>query len=315
MLLQKNAPTLYTPQRAEEEARRARKIESIYHVGQVKAWDGRAVLQESLARFPVKDGEERIPRRTREALASVFSVLMWGELAAWRVSAQLADLMTDNEHRMAATSQAHDEARHYYVLHDYLKALNVEIPPLDDHSRAFLNACLSTRSVLNKVVGMQLFVETIALTIFKMVREMNVDPALSLVLAYYERDEARHVGFGVQALPQLVARAGFGGRVRLLMFEARVLTSMLRSLKAREADLRLVGVDPRTLLEDGGARFQRIVDDYRQEIGRKTNVEGQILARVYEAVLAAGFPTDPAASLWARAGAAASALRRPSPLS
>ena len=64
-------------------------------------------------------------------------MLMWGELAAWRISAQLADRLEPLEMKMAATSQAHDEARHFYVMHDYLelatgglKELPVEELPL-----------------------------------------------------------------------------------------------------------------------------------------------------------------------------------------
>ncbi|MEW5855021.1 MAG: ferritin-like domain-containing protein [Myxococcota bacterium] len=312
-LIPKDAAFEFTPQRAEREATRARKMESIYHVGQLKAWDGRQVLEEALARHPTPPGGERIPRRQREALAKVFSILMWGEMGAWRVAAQLADQLTDLEQRLAATSQAHDEARHFYVFHDYLRTLGVQIPPLDKHSRAFLNACISTRSTMNKVVGMQLFVETIALTIFKMVREMNVDPALSEILVYYERDEARHVGFGVQVLPGLFAASGVAGRTSLLAFEARVLTAMLLSLKEREEDLRLVGADPRALLEDGRSRFARIMDEYRQEADRPSTPEGQLLARMYEAVIELAFPT-PGTTTTARVALAWEALRRHSNL-
>ena len=35
--------------------------------------------------------------------------------------------LEDDEARMAATSQAHDEARHYYVMRDYLNLLG-EVP-------------------------------------------------------------------------------------------------------------------------------------------------------------------------------------------
>ncbi|MEK9151795.1 MAG: ferritin-like domain-containing protein [Patescibacteria group bacterium] len=291
-LLPANA-TLFTPERAEKEAKRARKIEGIYHLGQKAAWDGREVLKRALAEHPAPPGGERIPRREREALARVFSVLMWGELAAWRVAAQLADQVEDMELRMAATSQAHDEARHFYVMHDYLKTLGVRIPPLDKHSRAFLNACIGTNRLVEKVVGMQLFVETIALTIFKMVRQTNLDPALSEVLSYYEKDEARHVGFGVQALPSLVANMGVADRASLWAFEARLLTHTLLSLKDAEQDLRIIGADPRVLLDDGRTRFQRAMEDYRAETDGAANPEAQLLARSYEAAIELAFPAQP----------------------
>ena len=310
-LFARNAPTLFTPERAEKEASRARKMENMYHVGQGKAWDGRTVLQEAMARHPAPEGGERIPKREREALAKVFAMLMWGELAAWRVAAQQADLLEDYEARLAATGQAHDEARHYYVMHDYLMTLGVGVPPLDKHSRTFLNACLSAPLPIQKVVGMQMLVEVIALTIFKMVREMNVDPALTEVLAYFEKDEARHVGFGVQVAPALVRQLGPIGRARLVAFEARVLLAMLLALKNLEPDLRLVGGDPRLLLEEGARRFGAIVEDYRAEVGQ-TSMEGQLLTRLFEAVMDGVFPKDLTLSMPARVKAAFSALSRTS---
>jgi hypothetical protein len=291
-LLEAHAPSLFTPQRADQEAARARRMESIYFVGQAKAWDGRAVLQEVLARHPAPPGQPRLSAQHSQALARVFSTLMWGELAAWRTAAQQADQLPDHEMRLAATAQAHDEARHYYVLHDYLVSLGVHVPPLDRHTRAFLNLILSTRHPLQKMVGMQLLVETIALTIFKMVRDMNVDPALTELLAYYEKDEARHVGFGVQAAPILMENAGTWARLGLAVFEVRVLRHMLRGLGSMQQELAQVGVNVRDLVEEGGRRFARILDDYGQE--RRRTREGRLLGRFYGAALEWFFPRSPA---------------------
>jgi hypothetical protein len=313
MLLKAGEATLGGSARADKEAARARRLEGIYHLGQQRIWDGREVLREAFVRFPAPP-EERLGRREREALAKVFAMLMWGELAAWRVSAQLADMVTDTEQRMAATAQAHDEARHYYVLHDYLSTLRVDVPPLDPYTRVFLNACISTRSPLNKVVGMQLFVETIALTIFKMVRQVNVDPALGFLLTYYERDEARHVGFGVQALPGMLVHAGARGRAGLWVFEAKVLGAMLLAIRNIEAELGLIGVPVRDLLEDGGQRFATVVAQYREELGGRTTPEGQLMARLYEAVTELSFPLPGQGDAWNRIRRAWSSLFRPSAL-
>lgn len=310
ILFQAGTPTLSLRQLAEAEAQRARRIESVYHQGQVKAWDGRQVLQEAYEKYPRGDGSG-LGEKERRALARVFSVLMWGELAAWRVSGQLIDLLEDPAMRLATTGQTHDEARHYYVLHDYLRDLAVDVPPLDPYTRDFLNACLSAPLALQKVVGMQLLVETIALTIFKMVREVNVDPVLGHLLQFYERDEARHVGFGVQAAPVLMGEAGPVERARLLAFEGRVLSAMLLSVKNVEEDLRQVGADPRALLEDGARRFSTILADYRQVAG-ETSPEGRMLARLFDAVLDGMFPADRARGVPDRARDAWSALWRPS---
>src|SRR5215467_13987976 len=54
------------------EARRARRMESIYHVGQHRIWDGREVLTELIK----KHGEPRLGPRERKALARIFSIIM-----------------------------------------------------------------------------------------------------------------------------------------------------------------------------------------------------------------------------------------------
>ena len=105
--------------RTEGEARRARKMESIYHVGQTRLWNGREVLAELIK----KHGKPELGPKERRGLARVFSIIMWGELAAWKISAQLADRLEPLEAKLAASSQVHDEARHFYVMHDYLEAL------------------------------------------------------------------------------------------------------------------------------------------------------------------------------------------------
>src|SRR5437588_836090 len=124
---------------AGDEATRARRLEGLYHVGQEKAWNGRAILAELSA----KHGPITIPEEKRRALAKVFSIIMWGELAAWKVSAQLAEQIVPLEAKMAATSQAHDEARHFYVMHDYLKLLGLEPPPLEFWSRHVVEMTIS----------------------------------------------------------------------------------------------------------------------------------------------------------------------------
>src|SRR5262249_21315059 len=87
-------------------------IARIYHKGHEQRWDGRAVLDELIA----KHGAISFPEAKREAFAQIASVLLWGELAAWSISADLALKLEDTPAKMAASSQVFDEARHFYVL-------------------------------------------------------------------------------------------------------------------------------------------------------------------------------------------------------
>src|SRR6478609_9612369 len=107
---------MFSLHRSAEEAKRYAKVERIYHKGQELAWDGKEIL----AMLVEKHGGVHVQAQHREPLKRLFAIILWGELAAWKISAQLADRLEPLEAKMAATSQAHDEARHFYVMHDYL---------------------------------------------------------------------------------------------------------------------------------------------------------------------------------------------------
>ena len=89
--------------------RKLDRLERIYHIGQDNVWDGKKVLDELIA----KHWRPRIDGERRESALRILSILLWGELAAWAISADLAERIDDVEAKMAATSQAHDEARHF----------------------------------------------------------------------------------------------------------------------------------------------------------------------------------------------------------
>ena len=107
-----------------------------------------------------KHGGIRLAPEKKQALAQIFSTILWGELAAWSISADLALQLEDTEAKMAATSQVFDEARHFYIMRDYLLALDCEIPPLDGYTHAVLTELLDTHRLVDKLLGMQLIVES-----------------------------------------------------------------------------------------------------------------------------------------------------------
>jgi len=234
------------PRRADE-ARRAQKMRNIYHKGQDLAWDGRTVLEELKA----KHGGIHLPEEKKQALSRIFEIILWGELAAWKISAELADALVPLEAKMAATSQAHDEARHFYVMYDYLKELGYTPTRIDAMSQKVLDITLDTPVLAHKILGMQLMIETIALTIFQTVREAQVEPVLTELLLYYEKDEARHVGLGTQYLPQILRRQTPLEAARTMAFQIKLVFWTLASLKSMEKDLAALGITTRTLITHG----------------------------------------------------------------
>jgi hypothetical protein len=231
-------------QSVEERARaRLDKLERLYHVGQDNAWDGREVLAALIA----KHGPPRLPPAKRPAALKLLSVLLWGELAAWAISADLAERIEDVEAKMAATSQAHDEARHFYVLRDYLRATGEEVPRLGGLSRLLLTKILDTDDLVHKLVGMQLLVESNALGLFHGFVDGRIEPVLTELLPYYERDEARHVGLGVMYLPRLLRHLSDWDVARVVAFQVQCLGLLMTAGNALRADFAALGLDQRKM--------------------------------------------------------------------
>lgn len=218
---------------------RTRTIERIYHKGQELAWNGPQVLEELIE----KHGGIHMPADKKEAFGRVASVLLWGELAAWSISADLALKLNDVETKMAASSQVFDEARHFYTLREYMWRADVPITELGGYSHTLLTTLLETDNLLHKLVGMQLMVESAAVILFKMIAEARIEPVLSDLLYYFERDEARHVGLGALSLPQILADLSNIDATRLWLFQMRLNLLMLAGgLSMRESFAEL-GVD------------------------------------------------------------------------
>jgi hypothetical protein len=90
---------------------KTKRLERLYHLTREHAWDGKAVLGALIEKYgpPGKN----MPENVRRPLARLLTVLMWGELAAWNISADLALGIDDVDAKMAATGQVFDEARHF----------------------------------------------------------------------------------------------------------------------------------------------------------------------------------------------------------
>ena len=267
-------------------ARRADKLGNIYHRGQDLAWRGQKVLAELLA----KHGGVQLRPEARPALGYVLGVLMWGELAAWKIAAQLADSLVELPVKLAATSQAHDEARHFYVLHDYLKELGYTPPPLDRQTRMLLASTLRTRDPVKKVMGMQLMIEALALTIFQALRESAVEPVATELLRYFEKDEARHVGLGMQYLPSQLRRLSRRRAAELLAFQIELTVAALLELKAMEPHLRVLGISARQVFLLGTTKQALALDLLWQEDGGRSQAMYPTFGRLLAALGQLLFP-------------------------
>jgi hypothetical protein len=255
-------------------ADKTRRLERLYHQTQARSWDPQAMLDE----LEKRHGGIHVPEDKKEALGHVFTVILWGELAAWNIAADLARQLPDVDAKMAATGQVFDEARHFTVFRDYFARAKLKLPPVNPFGRRVLRKILETESVLEKLYGMQLLVENLALAIFKRVAETNIEPVLTDLLAYIERDESRHVGLGVLYLPKLLARTTGAERLHNWAFNMELFLLTIAGGELLDPHFKELGIDHREL----GATAQRLHEQVIKQMAEDAGVpKGEHLRGVY----------------------------------
>ena len=223
-------------------------LEGIYHKGQAQAWDGK----ELLGQLVVKHGGVHLPHK--EAAAHVLSLILWGELAAWNVAAELVGHFDSLSPKLAATAQAHDESRHFYVMYDYLRVAGIDPVDLPSSSQKMIDNVIRTKSTVKKLLGMHLMVEPIALTLFREIRRSNVEPVLCDLLKRFEVDEARHVALGVHHLPALVHQMGPAALIDTAAWQLRMLMLEVDGLGEMGHHFQELGIDVNRLYDEAEDR-------------------------------------------------------------
>lgn len=289
----------------EREAEIARKMATIYHKGQELAWDGQAVL----AACAEANGGVRLEPEKRAALVRIVNTVFWGELIAWKVSAALSVDIEPMEAKMAATAQTHDEARHFYVLRDWMALAGQRPAPMGPACARFFGEVSAASDLARKLIGMQLMVEPMALTMFHMLRARRVEPVLADLLGYFEKDEARHVALGVGWLPTLVAGMTPRERAGLALWQVRTVFLQLDALAELAPDLGALGIAARDVFRLGQRRQLEASASLRAEMRR-----GAAIARAVQGLVEMRvdwqFPaSDGPRGLRARLAAAAAAAR------
>ena len=246
------------------EYKSAETLENIYHRGQEKIWDGRQVLKELVEKH---GGIQKLDSKQTKALQNIFAVILEGEEAAWKISLQLANKLENIEARMAATSQAHDEARHYYVMRDYLQLIDYTAKPLPKPIRLALNMVMSTNDLAKKLLGMQLMAEPVALTIFQEIRRVSPEPVLADLLEYFERDEARHVALGVNHLPTVVKNLNSIQIMSLIAWQLRIFMLELQGLKELRSDFEALGLNIEDVYVLAEKKQLNALQDFVSELG------------------------------------------------
>ncbi len=209
----------------------AEKLESLYSKSKRHQWN--AELDVDWSRFePDVDVIDRrsdllsrlrcvqeLPEAQQDTLfktASIFllSQVLHGEQAALMTCGQLVNAVPDMDGKFAAAVQVMDEARHVEVFARYL-ACHGQRFPIDPDLKAIVEALLGERDWEAKCVGMQVILESIALSFFRLGEQLAVEPVFRQFIGRVHEDESRHVAYGVLTLEERIPQLADPSRRRL----------------------------------------------------------------------------------------------------
>ena len=153
----------------------------------------------------------------KKAIVAILAAIGHGEAYAWMVSATLLGEVKSTGARAALTMQVLEEAKHFVVLRELVEAFGVPVPRQSAWEYLLLEGALKARG-LDKFYGMNVLVETIALSIFGLLASM---PGLD-VLQRFHLDESRHTALPVNyfkefPLPESARRSRLGAARRIAM--------------------------------------------------------------------------------------------------
>lgn len=174
----------------------------------------------------------------KRALVKILSAIGHGEAYAWLVSASLLPEVKSTGARAALTMQVLEEAKHFVVLRELVEAFGEPIPRQSAWEYILLETTLRAKG-LDKLFGMNILVETIALTIFGMVEPF---PGLE-VLQLFHLDESRHTALPVNYFKEFPMserqKRSRLGRIRRLLMALPALPLVMYL----EPELSEIGVD------------------------------------------------------------------------
>ncbi|MGH7856382.1 MAG: ferritin-like domain-containing protein [Candidatus Binatia bacterium] len=162
---------------------------------------------------------EDFDRLRAEQRAFTFTQLFMGEQAALALCAQLVNMVPEMEARFCLAGQIIDEARHVEVFGRYLEKLGATAP-INPALEDLVYRLLESDHYGEKIVGMQIFLEGIAVGIFQRFQHDSPDPLMRDILALVLRDESRHAGFGVIHLGDKFCSVSAAERRRIEEFVA-----------------------------------------------------------------------------------------------
>jgi hypothetical protein len=189
-------------------------------------------------------------RREKEAIVAILAAIGHGEAYAWLTSAELLASVKSTGARAALSMQVIEEAKHFVVLRDLIRAFDVPVPRLTAWEYLFLESVLKAEGV-EKLFGMNVVVEGIALSFFGM---MSRFPGLE-VLRLFHLDESRHTGLPANYFHEFPLTRWQRHDPLRRMRRLKMILPAVMLMPTLEGDLAELGIDA---FEFGGAVMRKV---------------------------------------------------------
>jgi len=243
----------------------------------------------------------------RGANLFLISQVLHGEQAALMTCGQLVNAVPDIDGKFAASVQVMDEARHVEVFARYLECHGQRFP-IDPDLKWIVERLLAEHDWEAKCVGMQVILESIALSFFRLGEARGVEPVFKSFIGRVHEDESRHVAYGVLSLGERIPELSESVRYRL---EDWAYDSIARlagragkpSFTSQFQALATVGLDlgsflPKLIEETSDSShidFEGLDDPMAQTVIPNLMRVGLVPERLVDGYLAQGFRVDLAA--------------------
>ena len=157
-------------------------------------------------------------------------------------------------------------------MRDYLAMTDYTSRPIPEPVTRALGMVMKTKSIPKKLLGMQLMVEPVALTIFQEVRRVSPEPVLTDLLGYFERDEARHVALGVHHLPDAVRGMTTVQVISLIAWQLKIFMLELQGLRELRSDFEALGLNIEDVFDLAEKKQLSALQDFVSELGLSPRV-------------------------------------------
>jgi hypothetical protein len=144
----------------------------------------------------------------------LISQVLHGEQAALMTCGQLVNCVPDLDGKFAAAVQVMDEARHVEVFARYLECQKARFP-IDPDLKWIIESLLTETEWEAKCVGMQIILESVALSFFRLGEKSAVEPVFRQFIGRVHEDESRHVAYGILSLEDRIPKLPTETRTRL----------------------------------------------------------------------------------------------------